>query len=122
MILRGARKSDSDFIRSIYSEYNFKLDPSHLEMIIIAEDDENKPIAIMSLNTVLECCFLTVKNSKRRDKIEALKRLVRQGMLEVRNLGYDGTHAFANDTIAPVLKKHFNFVPAKGENLFLFVD
>lgn len=122
MRLRGARKADTEFIAKLYDEYDFKLDPSHLQIMIVAEDDNGSPIAVMSLNTVIECSFLTIKESRKRDKIEALKRLVEQGMSEVKTLGYDGTHAFANEKIAPTLKKHFGFVTAKGENLFLFVE
>ena len=122
MKLRGARKTDLKFIEDLYNQYDFKLDPKHLEMIVVAEDDDGIPVAIMSLNTVLECSFLTIKDSKKRNKVNALKMLVEQGKREVKTLGYDGAHAFANDLIAPVLKKHFNFVPAKGENLFLFVE
>jgi hypothetical protein len=90
-------------------------------MILVVEDENEVPVAIMSLNTVLECCFLTAKGATKRNRIEALKLLVENGKREVKTLGYDGTHAFANDKIANILKKHFQFVPAKGENLFLFV-
>lgn len=122
MKIRGARKSDSKFIDEIYKEYDFTLDPKHLEMIMIAEDDNGNPIAIMSLNTLLECCFLTVKSSNRKDKIESLKELVKCGKIAVKNLGYDLVHAFSNDTIAPILAKHFKFVDGKGKNQVLFVD
>ena len=121
MIIRGARKSDLKFIEDIYREYDFKLEPKHIEMMVIAEDEDSTPIAVMSLNTVLECSFLTSKTSLKKQKVEALKQLVEIGIREVKQLGYDNTHAFSNELIAPILKKHFGFKPANGENLILFV-
>lgn len=122
MRIRGAGVRDTAIIKKLFDEYEFKLDTPHLERIIIAEDDNGKPIAVMSLNTVLECCFLTVNGSHRRDKIEALKLLVETGKTEVKNIGYDLVHAFANDKIEGILKKHFCFEDAKGKNLVLFVE
>lgn len=121
MTIRPAQKSDRALIEKLYAEHEFKLDPAHLRMMLIAEDDLGS-IAIMSLNTVLECSFLTMKGASKRGKIEALKRLVLVGKEHVKNFGYDGVHAFSNESIAPILKRHFEFVPAKGENLFLFVE
>lgn len=117
-----AKKSDSKFIEELYKEYDFKLQPSWIKYMAIAEDENSNPIAVMSLNTILECCFLTVKNSTRKNRIKALKRLVELGVLETKLLGYDGAHGFSNKEIAPILKKHFGFVPGKGENLFLSVE
>jgi len=122
MKIRGANNRDVVTISKLYDEYGFKLEPNHLEMILIAEDDNNKIIAIASLNTVLECAFLTVKDAGRKNKIEALKKLIQISKQSVRDLKYDLVHAFANELIAPILKKHFEFQPAKGENLVLFVE
>lgn len=120
MIIRPAKKSDLRYVDMLYSLYDFKLDPQHIQSLAVAEEDD-KIIAVMSINTVLECCFLTNQTASRRDKIVALKRLVEVGKQEVSDLKYDGVHAFANEAISGILKKHFDFVPAKGENLFLFV-
>jgi len=122
MNIRGANKGDSKFIQEIFKEHEFKLDPDHLEWIMIAEDDEGKPIALMSLNTVLECSFLTVGGAKRRDKIEALRQMVKVGTASVKDLKYDLVHAFANDKIRDILVKHFGFQKAQGTNLVLFVE
>lgn len=121
MIIRPAKRSDSKFIQEIFTKYDFKLDSIHLKSIWIAEDSKG-PIAVMSINTVLECSFLTADDRSRKDKISSLVQLVEVGKEEIKNLKYDGIHAFANAKIAEILKKHFSFVPGKGENLYLFVD
>lgn len=121
MIIRRAVKRDLEFISNLYDFYDFKLEPKHLQSLAVSEVD-NEIVAVMSLNTVLECCFLTGENASRKSKIQALKRLVEVGISETQRLGYDGVHAFANDKIASILKKHFEFKPGKGENLFLFVE
>jgi hypothetical protein len=121
MIIRSAKSTDIPFIQELYNSYEFKLDTRHIESLVIAEDTTGI-IAVMSINTILECCFLTTRESSRKDRIAALIRLVEEGREEVKNLKYDGIHAFANKEIGPILKKHFGFVPGKDENLFLFVE
>ena len=121
MIIRRAKREDLKFISNLYDFYDFKMEPRHLQSLAVAEEDDYI-IGIMSLNTVLECCFLTAENASRKSKIQALKELVLVGIGEIRRLKYDGTHAFANDKIAGILEKHFDFVPGKGTNLFLHVD
>jgi hypothetical protein len=76
----------------------------------------------MSLNTVLECSFLTLPDASRKDRIEALRLMVECGKVSVKNLGYDLVHAFANDKIKNILTKHFGFQNARGTNLVLFVE
>lgn len=122
MIIRRAEKKDLKFISDLYDSYDFKLEPKHLQSLAVAEEVGNEIVGVMSLNTVLECCFLTNRNSSRKNKIQALKRLVEVGISETRRLKYDGVHAFANEAIAGILSKHFDFVSGKGTNLWLNVE
>jgi len=121
MIIRNARREDAKVIEELYNKYDFKLDLDHTERLLVAQEKQSI-VAVMGINTVLECCFLTSDGVSRKNKINSLKRLVTCGILEIKELNYDGIHAFANESIAPILKKHFGFVPGIGENLFLFVE
>lgn len=122
MRIRGARKADLREIEGFYKESNCHLDVDHLERLIVAEGDDSKLIAVLTLNTVLECTFLTAPDATKRDRIESLKHLVEHGKREVKELKYELVHAFANDLIKDILKKHFEFQDAKGTNLVLFVE
>lgn len=122
MKIRNACKRDMKYIISLFDKYEFNLDVKHLKRLIVSVDEEDKIIGVLYLNTVLECSFLANENLSKRSRIVALKLLVSQGIKEVKRLDFDGTHAFANEKIAKILKKHFNFQTGKGENLFLFVE
>ena len=121
MRVRKAIAEDIPLIKALFEQAEFTLDVKHLESVLVA-DDEFGPIAVMSLSSLLECTFLTMEVARQRDKIEALKHLVTCGSCEVRNLGYTHVHAFANQAIAGILRKHFKFQPGIGENLVLFVE
>ena len=121
MIVRGARNSDIKLIAELFKKMNFNLDAKHVETMLIAEE-AFEPVAVMTINTLLECNFLTLEDTRQREKIEALKKLVHCGIIEVKNLGYSQIHAFANQQISGILKKHFEFKPGVGENLILFVE
>lgn len=122
MRIRGSSVRDIAQIHAIYDHYQYKLDIPHLEQIAVAVDEDDQVIAVMVLNTVLECTFLTKPTAAKRDKLEALKQLVESGRRSVKELGYDLVHAFANEKIKGILKKHFGFQNAEGTNLVLFME
>lgn len=123
MRIRAALNRDIGQIDKLFTDSGFKLDIKHLERLIVAEDDNGKIAGVLYLNTVLECTFLTdEKGVSRKKRVNSLKLLVEQGKKEVKAIGFDLVHAFANEKIAPILEKHFGFEQGKGKNLILFTE
>jgi N-acetylglutamate synthase-like GNAT family acetyltransferase len=123
MRIRGAGARDVSKIDKLFKDYSFKLDPNHLEMMLVAEDEDEEIIGVCSLVTILECTFITDQKIRLRDRVEALKELVRIGSREAHDLGYDVVHAFSqNKQVINTLKKHFEFQDATGQVLVKFTD
>lgn len=120
--LRSACKRDISYIDGLFVKNGFKLDTDHLERLIVSVDDEDKILGILYLNTVLEASFITDEDLPKRSRIRSLSLLVEQGKREVKAIGYDLVHAFANDKTEGILVKHFGFEAGKGVNLILFVE
>lgn len=121
IILRNACKRDASHIQELFDRNGFKLDLDHLERLIVTEEND-KVTGILYLNTVLEASFITDEDLPKRSRIRSLSLLVEQGKREVKAIGYDLVHAFANDKTESILVKHFGFEPGKGVNLILFVE
>lgn len=122
MRIRSACKKDIPIIQEMFNKSDFKIDPTHLERLIVSETEEGQVIGILMLNTVLECTFVTSDNLSRKSRIQSLRALYEIGKREVKAIGYDLVHGFSNDKISPILLKHFNFQEGKGRNLVLFVE
>jgi len=119
--LRNACQRDIQYIQRLFEAYDFKLDPKHLERLMVTEENE-RITGVLYLNTVLECSFLTDDSLPRTVRGRSLNLLVDQGKKEVKAIGYDLVHAFSNERLEGILKKHFGFQPGKGTNLVLFVE
>lgn len=120
--LRNACQRDLKYVQELFDKYNYKIDPEHMERLILTEAEDGQITGILYLNTVLECSFLTDEGLSQRSRAESLILLVEQGKKEVKSIGYDLVHAFSNERLEGILKKHFGFTTGKGTNLVLFVE
>ena len=117
MILRGAGTRDIKAIKAMFVDYDFTLDYKHIESLVVIEKD-NAIIAVASLVRMLEGSFLVDKNISKKDKIRALKMIMRQVDIEIKNLGYENYTVFGTkSSLNTILKRHFAFVTCKGEAL-----
>lgn len=120
--LRNACQRDVQYIHELFDKYDFKIDPKHLERLIVTEEGNGNITGVLYLNSVLECSFITDERLSRRSRCNSLNLLVAQGKREVKAIGYDLVHAFSNEKLESILKKHFGFTTGKGTNLILFVE
>lgn len=123
MRVRGAGARDTDVIDRLYKEYEFTLDIAHIESLIVVEDDDGDVIAVGSLVTILEGAFLVDTSRPRRERVEAMKLVMRQADIEAAILKYDSYHSFAtNLSIVQILKRKFSFKLCRGTALLRWVN
>lgn len=124
MILRGAGTRDIEEINALFQENHYDLDINHIEMLVVAVDeDSNKIIAVGSLVTLLEATFLVTDYGRKRDKVDAIIKLTNQAKVETKNLNYNLFHIFTkNPQVERTLKKSLGFTNSSGSNLVLFTE
>lgn len=122
MRVRGARKSDFNKISELATAQGIVINAGHLKSLVIVEEEDDI-IAFLSIETILEASITTNESFSRKDRVRALKLLMKQGWLETKRLGHDKILAYTtNNMINRVLQRKFNFEPAKGEPLIGRVD
>lgn len=121
MITRPAQLKDLKIIKEIYTQYECNLDTDHLKTLMVAIEND-QIIAVGCITTVLEVSFLSAKDAKKPDRIDALKEMLNKADKVVADLGYNSYHSFCTNTqLTHTLKKHFSFEDAAGQNLIKWV-
>jgi hypothetical protein len=118
MRLRGARGRDFKILDRLYEDINCELDINHIQSMVVVEDNNGSIIAAGTFTTLLEGAFVTDKQFSRRDRVAALRMILKQAEIELHNLGFNSYHVFTtNESITAILKRKFGFVLGKGINL-----
>lgn len=122
MIIRGARVSDWQKIIALYSQYDFTLDTTNIESVVVIEVD-SQVVAAGAITKLVEAAFVVDKDkTSRKQRLDMLNRLLAQADVDVGNLGYKSYHVFAtNEPIFRILIKKFNFVMSKGRSLIRWI-
>ena len=124
MRVRGAGPRDIPYIEKLLDEYGFHVNPKHLELLIVAEDEKTGEVfGVASLNTLLEATFITDKSKPIKKRLEALDLCTKVGEKTVKQLGYEYYHSFAtNPNIKRIMTKRYSYEKADGEVLIKWVD
>lgn len=122
MRIRGASGRDIHAIDKLFKESNFKLDLNHLELLIVAENEDGDIVGAGSLVTLIEATFVMDKTFRVRERVEAMKGIIQAGTDFTKSLKYDIMHGFVQDpAVVKSLKKHFDFQDPVGQVLIKFV-
>lgn len=125
MILRLAEKRDEDQIVQIYQSFyaqEFPLDFNTSFAQILAEQD-GKVVGFGWLELNVEASIILDQASNKRDKFEAMKKIISYGELVAANGGFKQMHIFPKDErFSALLKKHLNFRNITGECLIKDVN
>jgi hypothetical protein len=113
MKIRPYKPSDAAIIDEIYSrsDRNFRLpDLYHCPKLAVIENDEGQVIGLGAIQMLPELVLVIDTDRPNREKVEALKGLMRLGIQLATADGFNEVYAFPDSkSYAGVLQKHFNF-------------
>lgn len=114
MLLRAIKISDLPVIDRIWRKFhssNFGLtNTSHTVTKGIIEKD-GQVLAYGLVKLFGEAIIVLDLDKSKIDKVEALKALLEQAIIDCRKIGLEQLHVFVKDpSFAAILKKHFDFV------------
>jgi hypothetical protein len=120
---RELQPGDSLVIDGIYEKFHrdgFGI-PSRTHLVTegVAEN-ESGVIAYGMVKLFCEAIMVLDLDQPDREKISAIRELMSVAIMDSTKLGAEQLHVFVqNPNFAEVLKKHFGFMPCKGEALVL---
>jgi len=128
-LVRGATGKDFDRIVELFGASGFKLEPKHLQALIVVEDivdsengfySQRKLVGAGALSNILEGVLVLDNELPRKKRVQIFDRIMRQADVEARNAGFDNWHAFAaNAGAQKLLKKHYGLNPVKAVEVLL---
>lgn len=115
LFARRARPEDKEQIKELADKFDFVLPDKWLDSAVIY-DETGRIIAFGVIRAIIEAVIVTNRNGK--ELVQATDHLIKIGMLDAHNRGFDQIHCFVeNESFARLLKDRFDFKPIKGEGL-----
>jgi hypothetical protein len=121
-MIRKIRGRDLEYIRHLCQihygdEFPFP-DLTHCHRIPVC-DVEGQVIGGGIFRDIPEAIIIIDKNRSRRNKVQAVKELVEEGIKITREFDHEGYHVFVQDKeFEDILTKHFGFKETVGKVLF----
>jgi hypothetical protein len=119
MDVRGISISDLANLGNLSFPNSFPIDNLNRALDTYVVEDKGEIISLGQLNPTIELILMQDKRRSKRERVQAFRKLMLEGMFLAKRAGYPQLEAFVEDDFALVLKRHYGFQDIKGKGIVL---